>query len=114
MRILLAEDDAVLCGVMRKSLEGAGHRVDAVGSLAHTRSLWRRLRKEPKGEVTLRHVRSHIKVPGNELADWLAEQGRVCGARRAREEIARVDRWMRHWLAENMNVNTAGDPTGDG
>lgn len=41
MRILLAEDDAVLCGVMRKSLEGAGHRVDAVGSLAHTRSLWR-------------------------------------------------------------------------
>lgn len=41
MRILLAEDDAVLCGVMRKSLEGRGHRVDAVSSLAHTRSLWR-------------------------------------------------------------------------
>ncbi|MEF7613913.1 response regulator transcription factor [Aquincola sp. MAHUQ-54] len=41
MRILLAEDDAVLCGVICKSLEAAGHRVDAVGSLAHTRLLWR-------------------------------------------------------------------------
>jgi DNA-binding response OmpR family regulator len=41
VRILLAEDDAVLRGVMHKSLLAAGHRVDAVGSLAHTRSLWR-------------------------------------------------------------------------
>lgn len=41
MRILLAEDDAVLCGVIRDSLAAAGHRVDAVGSLAHTKALWR-------------------------------------------------------------------------
>ena len=80
----------------------------------HTRRLWRRLQRERKGEVTLRHVRSHIKVPGNELADWLAEQGRMSGERRVREETASVDRWVRNWLAENMNVNTAGDPTGDG
>ena len=64
--------------------------------------------------VALRHVRSHIKVPGNELADWLAEQGRMSGERRVREETESVDRWVRTWLAENMNVNTAGDPTGDG
>src|SRR5687768_4978518 len=41
MRILLAEDDAVLADVMHKSLTAAGHRVDAVASLEHTRALWR-------------------------------------------------------------------------
>jgi two-component system OmpR family response regulator len=41
MRILLAEDDPVLCGVMQKSLAAVGHRVDVVGSLAHTRMLWK-------------------------------------------------------------------------
>ena len=39
-------------------------------------SLWRRLQRERPREVKLRHVRSHIKIPGNELADWLADQGR--------------------------------------
>ncbi len=41
MRILLAEDDAVLSGVMCKSLGAAGHRVDVVDTLAHLRLLWR-------------------------------------------------------------------------
>ena len=41
MRILLAEDDAVLCRVVQQSLLAAGHRVDAVTSAAHTRLLWR-------------------------------------------------------------------------
>ena len=27
------------------------------------------------GEVRLQHARSHVLVPGNELADWLAEKG---------------------------------------
>ncbi|HSI57906.1 MAG TPA: response regulator transcription factor [Ideonella sp.] len=41
MRILLAEDDAVLCRVVQQSLQAAGHRVDAVTSAAHARLLWR-------------------------------------------------------------------------
>ena len=39
------------------------------------RKLWRKIQRARPGEVTLRHVRSHIQVPGNELADWLAERG---------------------------------------
>jgi DNA-binding response OmpR family regulator len=41
MRILLAEDDAVLGDVVYRSLVDAGHRVDVVDTLAHTRVLWR-------------------------------------------------------------------------
>ena len=46
----------------------------------------------------MRHVRSHIAVPGNELADWLAEMGRHGGAR---EEVGVVaaGRWLRQWMA---------------
>lgn len=40
MRILLAEDDAVLSAVVQRSLRAAGHHVDAVATLAHTRALW--------------------------------------------------------------------------
>lgn len=40
MRILLAEDDAVLCRVMEQSLLAAGHRVDTVGSAGQARLLW--------------------------------------------------------------------------
>ena len=68
----------------------------------------------PRRNAAANNVRSHVNVPGNELADWLAEQGRVCGVRRARERTGSANRWLRTWLAENMNVNTAGDPTGDG
>lgn len=41
MRILLIEDDAVLQSVVRRSLEDAGHRVDAAGDLSSAEHLWR-------------------------------------------------------------------------
>ena len=41
MRILLVEDDAVLGAVMRRSLEGTGHRVDSAGSVADADHFWR-------------------------------------------------------------------------
>lgn len=41
MRILLIEDDAVLQSVVRRSLEDAGHRVDAAGDLSTAEHLWR-------------------------------------------------------------------------
>ena len=41
MRILLVEDDAVLGDVMRRSLEGSGHRVDSAASVADADHFWR-------------------------------------------------------------------------
>jgi DNA-binding response OmpR family regulator len=41
MRFLLVEDDAVLREVVQRSLEQAGHRVDAVATAADARHLWR-------------------------------------------------------------------------
>ena len=52
--------------------------------VASTRGLWRRVQRQRDAEVELRHVRSHTRVPGNELADWLAEIGRTEGGRPVR------------------------------
>ena len=41
MRILLVEDDVVLCDVMLRSLRDAGHKVDVAGSLEDAEYLWR-------------------------------------------------------------------------
>jgi DNA-binding response OmpR family regulator len=41
MRILLVEDDVVLRGVMLRSLQDAGHRVDTAGTLQEAEYLWR-------------------------------------------------------------------------
>jgi DNA-binding response OmpR family regulator len=40
MRILLVEDDAVLRGVMQRSLADAGHRVDVAASVAEADHFW--------------------------------------------------------------------------
>jgi hypothetical protein len=37
------------------------------------------LQRQRDAEVELRHVRSHTRVSGNELADWLADVGREEG-----------------------------------
>ena len=39
-------------------------------------------------------MRSHIRVPGNELADWLADLGRGGGG----VTLAEAERWMADWL----------------
>ena len=41
MRILLVEDDAALRGVMLRSLNDAGHRVDVASTIDDARHLWR-------------------------------------------------------------------------
>ncbi len=41
MRILLVEDDPVLCQVMQRTLEEAAHRVDVAGNLEDAAHLWR-------------------------------------------------------------------------
>ena len=79
--------------------------------IARTRALWRRLIRQRPGEVRLRHVRSHIRVPGNELADWLAEVGRVTGRGTT---AVQAGCWLRRWMASPPNTNTIGDPAGVG
>jgi len=71
MRILLVEDDVVLRGVMLRSLQDAGHRVDAAFSLGETRHFWQvqpydtvlldlNLPKET-GEDVLLHMRKSVR-----------------------------------------------------
>ena len=82
------------------------------------REMWRVLQRKRPGEVILRHVRSHVENPGNELADWLADRGISGGG--AGETILRaaaqwVTRWMeRHKEAVGRTPAAAGGSTGGG
>ena len=71
---------------------------------------WRELQRQRPREIELVHVRSHTKVPGNEIADWLAERGSsgaLSGATRAAAEWA--DRWMRkHGSASETGEDGSG------
>ena len=63
--------------------------------IAALRRVWRRVQLERPGEVSLHHVRSHVKVPGNELADWLASRGTQTTKSATLRETTE---WMRGWL----------------
>ena len=81
--------------------------------IRRVQSLWFKLQAARPGEVTLRHVRSHIKVPGNELADWLAERGATMG----RTTLAQAERWMAGWLRGrqgSLDEQSARPPGGGG
>lgn len=81
------------------------------GMVGLLRRTWRQLQRWRPGEVTLRHVRSHVLVPGNELADWLADAGR-CGSR---ESAASAHRWLQRWRAERdppPSTAAPGAPSG--
>ena len=79
--------------------------------VARMRELWRRLQRQRDGEVELRHVRSHTNVPGNEMADWLADRGRhVCGEERV--PTVEAGGWLRKRLA--AVPSTLADPVGVG
>ena len=70
------------------------------------RGLWRRIQRTRPGAVELAHVRSHTGVPGNEIADWLADKGTYddrCAT------TAQTDHWIRQWL--NQHTPPAGDAT---
>ena len=70
------------------------------------RGLWRRIQRTRPGAVELAHVRSHTGVPGNEIADWLADKG-THDDRSA--TTAQTDHWIRQWL--NQHTPPAGDAT---
>lgn len=71
------------------------------------RGMWRDLQRKRPGEVTLKHVRSHILVPGNELADELADgRGSVNSTHSAR-------RWMREFVRKTHD-GSRGDRATNG
>ena len=83
--------------------------------VAELRARWRRLQKQRPREVSLRHVRSHVQIPGNELADWLADKG----AEGTLDDPARplqsgqhvtqqATRWLREWM-EAHGARRGGD-----
>ena len=97
--------------------------------ITNLRREWRRVQRRRPGEVSLHHVRSHVNVPGNELADWLAG----CGTITTNSVTLRnATTWMRDWMQRNgespdmrdenaqtpgsrrPNINILGDPRGVG
>ena len=58
------------------------------------RALWRAVQRKRPREVRIHHVRSHIRVPGNEIADWLADRG--VGAQTT--TVPAADRFIRQQL----------------
>ena len=76
------------------------------GMICDLRSMWRRLQRQRPGEVEMRHVRSHIGIPGNETADYLA--GMQWGAeQRGQTVLAEARRWLTRWFERGKQA--AGD-----
>jgi len=73
--------------------------------VAKLRGLWRRLQRARPREVLLRHVRSHVKVPGNELADWLADRGK-----HARPSLREAERWLADWIRQQQRTAQRAPP----
>ena len=71
--------------------------------ITRLRAAWRALQKERPDEVTLCHVRSHVQVPGNEIADWLAQ----CGAEQDNVSVTRAQRWIKQWLTDTLGSGAA-------
>jgi ribonuclease HI len=75
--------------------------------------IWRQLRRRRPGEVRLRHVRSHVMVPGNELADWLADGGANGAQDNARSARAWLDGWLAKHVAHPPPAETGPGTRGD-
>ena len=73
--------------------------------VANLRALWRKVLRTRPGEVSLKHVRSHTGLPGNDLADWLAD---MAADRQKEVDIASAEQWLTNWIAERKRQGTAG------
>ena len=81
-----------------------GHRNSEL--IRNLRSLWRKVQRARQNKVRIVHVRSHTKIPGNELADWLADQGAnkspTGDIERSTVSLWSAMTWMREWLRVAM------------
>jgi ribonuclease HI len=80
------------------------HNADLIARL---RRAWRKVQRKRPNEVTLRHVRSHVGVPGNELADMLAD----AGAKGGDTTLTAAKEWIQGWLARQGRPG-GGQPPG--
>ena len=78
--------------------------------IARLRRMWNSLRRRKGDRVRLAHVRSHTKVLGNELADWLAERG--AGGPKGSNALEAAA-WLDGWMAQH-GEELARPPGGDG
>ncbi len=69
MRILLIEDDAVLCDMMQRSMRDAGHRVDVARTLEQAAHYWR---VQPFDAVLLDLNLPHSDAPDSPMANALS------------------------------------------
>ena len=79
---------------------------------AGTQYVWdiyiRNLQRTGAG-IAIRHVRSHIKVPGNELADHVADMARGGGI-----ALQAARAWLAAWVGRQQGPGGLGDKTGGG
>lgn len=113
MRILVVEDDAVLRGVMLRSLTDAGHRVDAASSVAQAHHFWS---VQPFDAVLLDLNLPQDDSPTSPLASGLAvlRAARARGDRtpvlvltardRTEERIAGLDAGADDYLGKPFNL----------
>lgn len=77
--------------------------------IAALRALWRRILRARPGELKLKHVRSHTKLPGNDVADWLADIGTGLSGPTV-IDIPTTERWLSQRAAQRSGKtrNEAG------
>ena len=80
-----------------------GHRNTCI--VANLRALWRKVLRARPGEVSLKHVRSHTGLPGNDLADWLAD---MAADSQKEVDTTSAEKWLTNWIAERKKQGTAG------
>ena len=74
------------------------------------RILWRQVQRKAPGATNIAHVRSHTGVPGNEIADWMADQGQ-----HSDDSISIPDasRWAVRWLDQRPPPRPSAPRTRD-
>ena len=66
------------------------------------RGMWRKLQRTRPNMVTIQHVRSHVGIPGNELADHLADM-RGRGPWSDRQTTVEARAWLAAWMTDRYD-----------
>ena len=85
--------------------------------IRNIRSLWRKVQRARQNRVRIVHVRSHTKIPGNEIADWLADRGAKGRPTKHMDKTSTslwsAMTWTREWLQKTLEEARPGGPRTD-